>query len=75
MVPEVTCTGTEVLKVVVETMISVPEVPTVNPEATVLLALSLSSARAAVPFADGVAVKGTPERVATLLEIENRRCR
>jgi hypothetical protein len=51
---------------VVLTVMFVPEVPTVRPETMVFPALSRNSASAAVPLADGVAVRGTPSMVATL---------
>jgi hypothetical protein len=47
-------------------MMSVPEVPTVRPETMAVPELFRSSAKAAVPVADAVALKGVPESVNTL---------
>ena len=52
------------------TIISVPDVPTVSPEAIVVPLLSLSSARAAVPELLAVTLNGVPSSVATLLAME-----
>jgi hypothetical protein len=71
MEPDVIETGTPVDRVVVVRLMFDALVPTVRPETTVLPALSLSSASAAVPLAEGVTDKGVPESVATLEEIEN----
>lgn len=63
IVPEVTCTvWPEVIEV--EEMITlVPEVPTVRPPTMTVPALFRSSASAAVPVADAVALRGVPEMV------------
>jgi hypothetical protein len=53
---------------VLEIVMSDPEVPTVKPDTITLPELSRSSAFAAVPVAEAVADKGTPERVKTPLE-------
>jgi hypothetical protein len=71
MLPEVICTGMPVESVVVVRLMFAALVDTVRPETTVLPALSLSSARAAVPPADGVTESGVPERVAVLEDSEN----
>lgn len=66
IVPEVTCTVCPEVMAVEDTMMSVPEVPTVRPETITVPALLRSSASAAVPVAEAVAESGVPESVRTL---------